>query len=305
MVNRKNRCDFFYFTAKKFKFRSRAAFKLIEINKKFIFLNKASGILDLCAAPGSWMQVAQKLAPLYIPIIGIDIYPIKPLTGCITLKGDITSPSCFSSISNIIKVFKQQINIVLHDGSPKMGSKWLSDVYKQNELVLNAFKLARNILNYGGWFITKIFKSEYFNNLFFILKNFFKKIFIFKPIASRSSSTEIYLICNSYMCNSSKFNFLLETNFSLGEYFRLKKKRNTHIISTKIDNHKNRLSFSRIIKKQAFFFFKKFRFFEQKDESECLFGTDFYGAKLIENFLNEKNSLKIKVNILNWFENFF
>nr|UXY87715.1 SAM-dependent methyltransferase [Cryptomonas curvata] len=302
MVNRKTRCDFFYFTAKKFNFRSRAAFKLIEMNKKFFFLDKATGVLDLCAAPGSWMQVVQKLAPLYIPIIGIDIYPIKPLIGCITVKGDITSPSCFSSIFKIKNTLNQKINVILHDGSPKMGSKWVSDVFKQNELVLNAFKLARNFLNYGGWFITKIFKSEHFNNLFFILRNFFKKIFIFKPIASRSGSTEIYLICNRYFCISLNFNSLLEPNFLFKKCEHRKKNQNVRIYATEFDNSKNILSFLKLIKKKTFFFSKKFNFFEKKDENECLFGTDFYGAKFSEKFTNLKNNLSIKLSILKWFE---
>ena len=91
MVNRKNRCDIFYFIAKKYKFRSRAAFKLIEINKKFGFLEKSSGVLDLCAAPGSWLQVSRALTSISALIIGIDIAPIKKIKGCQTLRGDISS----------------------------------------------------------------------------------------------------------------------------------------------------------------------------------------------------------------------
>jgi AdoMet-dependent rRNA methyltransferase SPB1 len=297
MVNRKNRCDFFYFTAKKFKFRSRAAFKLIELNKKFSFLENASGILDLCAAPGSWMQVARHLAPLCAPIIGIDIYPIKALKGCTTLKGDITSPSCSNSVSKILNKFGQQINIVLHDGSPKMGSKWLSDVYKQNELVLNAFKLIRNFLIYSGWFVTKIFKSEHFNNLFFILKFFFKKIFIFKPIASRNSSTEIYLVCKEYFKNSIKYNLLLEPNFTFKEPVVYRKKLNTKNY-LELFNHKKNLSI--LLKKNDLFYLKKKYSYQKKDEDECVLGTDFYGAKFFEKETIITNVVFFKIAIFNW-----
>ena len=272
MVNRKNRCDFFYFTAKKFKFRC------------------------------SWLQVAQQLSPFNVPIIGVDICSIKPLKGCITLKGDIKSSSCFFSIYNIIKKFEQEINIILHDGSPKMGNKWLSDVYKQNELVLNAFKLIKDILICGGWFITKIFKSEFFNNLFFILKIFFKKIFIFKPIASRNSSSEVYLVCYWYFNNVSKYNLLLEANFVFKQNTVPKNDLNKNII--KFDKCNEVFNFSNLIKIKNFFF-KKFYILKKKDEDECLFGTDFYGAKFLKQNSNQINLININLNILNWLEKNF
>jgi AdoMet-dependent rRNA methyltransferase SPB1 len=305
MVNRKNRCDFFYFSAKKYKLRSRAAFKLIELNNKFLFLEKATGIVDLCAAPGSWMQVSRKLAPFYIPIIGIDIYPIKKLKGCQTLKGDITSPACIHTLLKVKNLFKKEINIILHDGSPKMGTKWESDVYKQNELALNAFKLAKKILTYNGWFITKIFKSQYFNNLFFVFKHFFRRIFIFKPIASRSSSTEIYLVCRGYFSNSIKYNLMIKHAFIFKEP-KIQKKSG---IFNKNDIHsfdrKKVLQFSIIIKNKVFFFKKNNCKIEKSEEEESLFGTNFYGTKIIEKKTNKYAYIDKNLTILNWLENNF
>nr|UXY87225.1 SAM-dependent methyltransferase [Cryptomonas sp.] len=304
MVNRKNRCDFFYFTAKKYKFRSRAAFKLIELNKKFSFLHKAHCILDLCAAPGSWMQVCRRLAPCSASIIGLDIYPIRKIKGCQTMKGDITSYTCVNSISNIIKMEKKKINVVLHDGSPKMGTEWLLDVYKQNSLVLSAFRLIRKLLCNNGWFVTKIFKSEYFNNLYFTLKYFFKKIFIFKPIACRDNSTETYLVCKQYYSFTKKYNFLIQPSFIFREFVSpietIKKSKHWNFVP-----RKRLLQLSELIKDKNLVSMMKMNTIENNDEDQSVFGTSFFNAKIDEK-KNQNSKIEILIiTILSWAEKNF
>ncbi len=94
----KARLDKFYKIAKETGFRSRASFKLLQIDKKYNFLENATVLVDLCAAPGSWLQVAQKKMPLSSVIIGIDLVPIKPIKNVITFAEDITSENCLKLI---------------------------------------------------------------------------------------------------------------------------------------------------------------------------------------------------------------
>ena len=191
-------CDSFYFLAKKYGFRSRAAFKLIEIDRKYKILEKSSGIIDLCAAPGSWTQVSNKISPKNSLIIGVDAQKIRPIKNCFFLRGDITSPSIIKTVIKLKKIDRRRINLILHDGAPKIGASWLKDVLNQNELALLALKISVHILERGGNFISKVFRSEFLHGILYISHCFFEKVILFKPTASRKSSTEIYLICKNF-----------------------------------------------------------------------------------------------------------
>ena len=114
--------DKFYHLAKEQGYRSRASFKLIQLNKKYDLLSKARVVLDLCGAPGSWAQVCSKTCPTSAMIVCVDIVKIAPLPNVICLQEDITTEKCKAAIKKHVKTFK--VDLVLNDGAPNVGQNW-------------------------------------------------------------------------------------------------------------------------------------------------------------------------------------
>ncbi|PON94756.1 AdoMet-dependent rRNA methyltransferase, Spb [Trema orientale] len=198
-VKGKHRLDKFYHLAKEHGYRSRASWKLVQLDAKYSFLRSAHAVLDLCAAPGGWMQVAVQRVPVGSLVVGIDLVPTAPIRGAIAIQQDITKAECKAKVKRLMSEKGcTAFDLVLHDGSPNVGGAWAQEATSQNALVIDSVKLATELLAPKGTFVTKVFRSQDYESVKYCLSRLFEKVEVHKPAASRSSSAETYVLAFRY-----------------------------------------------------------------------------------------------------------
>ena len=171
-------------------YRSRAAYKLVEIIEKYKILNEAKNVIDLGSAPGSWCQVLKNHGKSLNSIIAVDILEMEEIKGVTFYRSDFLS-SEFEKISKTIGEF----DLVLSDISPNLSGNKVSDFLLSKDLVENALSYSLQNLNTNGHFVAKYFRTGDISDVLTICKSNFYKVTSFKPKSSRKNSSEIYLVC--------------------------------------------------------------------------------------------------------------
>ncbi|HUU75254.1 MAG TPA: RlmE family RNA methyltransferase [Methanoregulaceae archaeon] len=174
-------------------YRSRAAYKLREIQDRHHIIRETDNIVDLGAAPGSWLQVAKELTKG--KIVGVDLSPISPLEGVTTLVGDFSNKETRDRVLSIL----EPVSIVLSDASPKLSGHRSYDQARAIGLGEDSLLFACNVLKKGGNFVVKSFQGEDFHILLREIRKYFLSVKTFKCKASRKGSSEIYVIAKNFI----------------------------------------------------------------------------------------------------------
>ena len=189
---RKRRREFYYREAQRVGYRSRASFKLIQIQEKFEVFKEGVIAVDLGAAPGGWSQVAAKYVGARGRVYAVDLEYIEPIENVISIQGDLTEQKTHERLKTLIG---DPVDIIISDLSPKVSGNWSTDHARQIYLSEQSLRLAINdVLKQGGKFVCKLFQGDLFDAFMANLKKLFTVVYLFKPKASRKQSAEIYVI---------------------------------------------------------------------------------------------------------------
>ena len=183
--------DQFFKKSKTLGYRSRASFKLIELNNKFRFLKKNSNLLDLGSYPGGWSQIVSKKITTG-KILSLDIKPMKPINNVKFLNSDIFDKN---TKENIIRFFNGKLDIIISDmAADTTGNKSLDSI-RTNQLCSEAIDLSTKILKPDGVFVSKLFMGDDFLTVKNLANSLFRNVNFFKPKSSRNESKETYIHC--------------------------------------------------------------------------------------------------------------
>ena len=187
----KNNRDQFFKKSKILGYRSRASFKLIELNQKYKFLKSNTNLLDIGSFPGGWSQVAGKIISSG-KIMSIDIKKMEPINKVKFLKADFLE---VKTKNDILDYFKKNLDVVLSDmAADTTGNKSLDSI-RTNQLCADVINFSKDILKPKGVLVTKLFMGEDFEEVKKLAKSLFKKVNFFKPKSSKKESKETYLHC--------------------------------------------------------------------------------------------------------------
>ncbi|MGQ0376644.1 MAG: RlmE family RNA methyltransferase [Nitrososphaerota archaeon] len=190
------RKDHFRKLAREEGYRSRATYKLRELNNAYRIIGPGFYVLDLGCAPGGWTQVAVKLAGNKGKVMGIDTAYVEDIPGAYIIQGDIENESI---VDEIISYFERKVDAVICDISPQVIGKWSVDHARQISLNYSCAKIMDKVLAHKGNAVFKVFDGEYSNEFRDYLKKKFVKIKLTKPKASRKPSSELYYVCLGYL----------------------------------------------------------------------------------------------------------
>ena len=183
--------DQFFKKSKTLGYRSRSAFKLIEINKKYKFIKKNTKLLDIGAYPGGWSQVSSKLITAG-KILSLDIKKMDQIKNVTFFQRNFLEEGTKKEILNF---FNEKLDVVISDMAANTTGNKSLDCIRTNQLCIDVVEFSAKILKPNGVLVSKIFMGEDFLEVKELAKSRFKKVDFFKPEASRNESKETYLHC--------------------------------------------------------------------------------------------------------------
>jgi 23S rRNA (uridine2552-2'-O)-methyltransferase len=178
-------------------YRSRAVYKLSQINKSHHILKEGIKVVDIGAAPGGWLQIVSKIVGPRGMAVGIDLKEIEPIPNVITVVGNIENTE---DVDKLIRILGNsgKVDVVLSDLAPNVSGLWEMDQLKQIDLSKKALEFAKIVLKENGSALFKVFQGENSSEFIKDLKAVFLNVIITKPDASRKQSSEIYVVCKRY-----------------------------------------------------------------------------------------------------------
>ena len=174
-------------------YRARSAYKLIDINQRFNIIRKTDNVVDLGAAPGSWLQVLKTMTDGQL--LGVDLNPIVPMEHVITLTGDFTTPEIQEKVRELMPL----VNVVVCDAAPHLSGAKAYDQARVMALNEEALRFAEKLLKQGGNFVMKSFQGTDFNELLELVKERFYSVRVIRSTATRRGSTECYIVAKNFI----------------------------------------------------------------------------------------------------------
>jgi len=174
-------------------YRARSAYKLIEINEKFKIFKGGMCVLDIGAAPGSWSQYASKVVKNG-KIISVDLKDMREIKNTIQIEGDFTDNDTQTQIKSYIT---NKLDVVMSDMAVNTTGIKNLDTMQTGELCKEAMIFSKDVISEKGFFISKIFMGNTFNEIVALGKKFFREVKVFKPKSSRKDSKESFIICKN------------------------------------------------------------------------------------------------------------
>jgi 23S rRNA (uridine2552-2'-O)-methyltransferase len=177
-------------------YRSRAAYKLLELQERDRFIKPGQVVVDLGAAPGGWLQVARSLVGRNGLVVGLDLLEIDPLAGVELIQGDFRDPLVLQELDMVLD--NRPVDLVLSDMAPNISGVAAVDQPRAMYLCELALDFCRHSLVEGGGLVTKVFQGEGFDEFYREVKSSFRRVATRKPKASRAKSREVYVVAGNY-----------------------------------------------------------------------------------------------------------
>ena len=187
--------DFWYRLAKKEGWRTRASYKLMQLDQKHEIFFEGMRVVDLGAAPGGWSQVAKELVGEEGVVVGVDLDKIEPMDGVTFLRGDMTSPD---TVARTLEAIGGVADVVISDMSPNISGAYATDHARSIHLCESALGFAEKVLTREGTFVCKIFEGDLFPRFLNGVRGIFEEVRVDHPPASRASSSEVYMVAKGF-----------------------------------------------------------------------------------------------------------